>query len=284
MNEKEIADYVIEFVKQRVSVLGCQLGAELHLRFPETNFRTAYGGLRRFVDSHCQGQVVRTGTHGGDDIYCHISNTTGSGTLTRAAYAESVTEWEVFQKPGSPMQLLVDPASGATKIVAEKEEVSNELLVVSKVKDEEHISIAREFLTHIDAAEVALFKAALEEPNYWPAWSRLMSNPPGFKYRSRWTAFRFDRICELLLARLKGLGIAEATAASILERVKAVKKLKRTETEASRKTSTAAAFSSVSDEGELRRLAKLAIDLMGNDDLRRVWLPLGVIADALRKR
>lgn len=284
MKEKEIAAFVIDFVKGRGSALGCQLGAELHVKFPGTNFRLEYGGVRRFIDSNCHGEVVRTGTRGGDDIYSHVSNTTNEIKLTELQHPDQVTEWDVFQKPGNRLQLLVNPTSGMTKIAEEQEAVAEGMRVIPKVKGEEHLAIAKEFLRQIPPPDVTRFAAALGEDDYWRAWTRLMNSMPGLKYKSGWTAFRFDQICGLLAARLKELGVSEVPALAALERVKAVKKLKQAKNESGRSFSAAARITATLSDEELRRLAKLAIDAMGNDDLRRVWLPLGVIADALRTR
>ncbi len=284
MKEKEISDFVIDFVKGRGSTLGCQLGAELHIKFPETNIRSAYGGVRRFIDSYCRGAVARTGAKGGDDVYSHVSAPAGESAPAKLPQPGRVTEWDVFQRPGNPMQLLIDPTSGIARIAPETGEVANGLRVVPKVTGAEHLSIAKDFLQQISSTDLPPFAAALGENNYWPKWNQLMNAMPGIHYRSAWTAFRFDRICDLFSARLKELGISDVAARSVLEHLKSEKRMKRAAKGAGRSISpTAGTTYSLSDD-DLRRIAKLAIDAMGIDDLRRVWLPLGVIVDAFTTR
>lgn len=283
MTRQELADFVSEVVRARGSILGCQLGAEILSKVPDLNLRLQYGGLRHFIESDCQGRVIQIGEQGGDVVYGSASATTPSGPAQRPSSRGLATEWDAFQRPGAAQLLCVDPISGQTKLADRSEAVPPPWAVVPPMTPAEHLGLAREFLPQIDAADQEGFKSALDESNYWPAWVRLLQGPLGNKYRSEWIVFRFDKIRALFLARLKTLGVEEAMAVSILARLKAAKRVPRRAQDVGSRTFEPLHRAGAEDS-ELRRLARTAIDSMGTDDLRRIWLPLGVIADALGRR
>ncbi len=102
----------------------------------------------------------------------------------------------------------------------------------------------------------------------------------GGKYLKPWLAFRFDAICELFRQRLGSLGVADKIVDTCLERLKRSKSADRPVPTANKQIRTP----SQNPSAPLRDIARAALEALSEEELRRIWLPLGVIADAVRGR
>jgi hypothetical protein len=98
-------------------------------------------------------------------------------------------------------------------------------------------------------------------------------------YSKQWAVFRFNKLCDLYLDRVKSIGVGEKLAAESLRRLKALKSASRELAQSTALKSPATSPSNL----PIRKLALAALEAMSEDELRQVWLPLGPVADAVGK-
>jgi hypothetical protein len=281
MSYDSIAKFVIARVDASQKILGAPLGALVHHEFPDFNLRKEFGGLRPFVQQHCAAAIeVQRGAHKGqDDIYVSKAAPPlpGVGTLplTRAA---TDTAWRVFTIPGLFAKLYANPESGAIQVDS-AEGMSAPWIEVPNVTLEEHLHIAKDFLdTTIDEADREKFASFLNEGNVATEWARQMRFFESGKYQRSWVAYRYERLLALFTDRLKTLAFPEDRAALALEN------LRRTKPSKIRPFKALTVSSPPSfDRSDLRSVISNALADLSEDDLRRVWLPIGPVADALRR-
>ncbi|MCI0557087.1 MAG: hypothetical protein MN733_01220 [Nitrososphaera sp.] len=102
-------------------------------------------------------------------------------------------------------------------------------------------------------------------------WSYEMKAWKNGQYSKAWIDFRFQKLCGLFIERLKALGTPEMSALAILEALKRLKTEERRVSAPTERTFTPS----------MRKIAVAAIGGLSDEELRRVWLPLGVILNAL---
>lgn len=288
INEQEVAQFIIERMKQSPGMLGAPLGALTNAQFPGINFRLNYGGLRAFVEQFCGSEVeIIRGQWGKDDLYqLRSAGQSGEASGTAPASSETAaspieTPWKVFTVPESRGRLYVNPESETVKVAQAAGPVPEPPFVeVPKLTSEEHHRFATEFLPQIEMDERERFQELLAGENFWQRWFAATRTFAGGKYLKPWLTFRFDRICELLRERLRALGISDIAALICVEKVKQSKAADRPVPAVNKRIPMTPSTSI----GSLYDVARAALDAMSEEELRRIWLPLGVVADAIRRR
>lgn len=109
-------------------------------------------------------------------------------------------------------------------------------------------------------------------------WARQMRFFESGKYQRSWVAFRYERLLALFVDRLKGLNFPEGFSDIALDNLRRAKPSKIKTFRA-----LAAPLSPSLDRSDLRSVISNALADLSEDDLRRVWLPIGPVADALRR-
>ena len=281
MNDQNVAEFIIQTAKQRPTILGSHLGAEVTKAFPELRENPDYG-LKRFIQTHCVGRIVRVGERGGDVVYQYVAE--GDATAPAAPPSETLSVWEVFQRPGAKGQLAVDPTTCDLRVAHGDQTSIGDLVPISSVTPDEHKGIAQGFLEKVDEASRLELEQALAQENYWPHWSRLV-NQKG-QYKQEWVAFRFAKLCDLLRARLRAHGMTD----SLIETSMAHLLQEKRERDKPLKESAAVAPSARAPlDGrqqrtsvDIRAVLHAVVDSLSDSDMRRLWLPLGEVLDALR--
>lgn len=147
MSYDPIVKFIIERVDASQKILGAPLGALVHNEFPSINLRREFGGLRPFVQQHCDSSVeIQRGAHKGqDDIYVSKAAPPlpGVGTLL-LTQAATDTAWRVFTVPGLFTKLYANPESGAIQVDS-AEGMAAPWIEVPSVTLEEHLQIAKIF-------------------------------------------------------------------------------------------------------------------------------------------
>lgn len=282
MTDSKLADFIVQTAQQRPTILGSHLGSEVTRAFPKLRENDDYPGLKRFIQTNCAGRVVRVGEQGGDDIYQYVA--AGEVPPSAASPHHAPTAWEVFQRPGAEGQLGVNPATGELRVASDEPASWGDFKVISSVTPDEHRAIAQEFLETVDDASRLELQQALAQENYWPQWSQLM-NQKG-QYKPTWAGFRFDKLCDLFRARLRAHGMSDALLGTTVENLLQEKREREKPSRESGASVTLARLplgerkrpSSV----DLRAKVHLIVDSMSDNELRRLWLPLGDVLDALR--
>ena len=282
MNDPKVAEFIIETAQKRPTTLGSHLGAELIKAFPELRGNPAYPGLKRFIQTNCAGRVVRVGDHGGDDVYQCVAE--GDAPPPAAVPPTIPTAWDVFQRPGAEGRLAVNPATGELRVALNEQASLGDFAVIASVTPAEHRTIAQGFVEKVDPVSRLELEQALAQENYWPHWSRLV-NQKGV-YKQDWVTFRFERLCEVFRARLRAHGMNDALIGTGMEHLLQEKR----ERERPLKEIAASLTSARSplsgrkqpSSADIRAMVHAAVDSMGENELRRLWLPLGDVLDALR--
>jgi hypothetical protein len=265
----EIADILTARAARSEQVLGSQLGDAVRDHLPGTSLKS-FGGLRRFVATYCP-ELKWFGGHGGDDIY---SLAKGGDPPSSSEQLFSRTPWAAFATPTIPDVVAVSK-NGELRVVPAASEIPSGFSEVSKVSVEEHRALAEEFLNSVDDLDhVASLKKALERGNdYWPEWQKAVGNSG---LLSEWLAHRGERIEGMFVSRLNGahLDLDEDAKRQALHVFLSVKLA------SSRVGNVMRPFRQpTGGNAALRPLAHRVIDQLSDEELRRIWLPLGLILD-----
>ena len=296
--EDEVAKLIIEFVRQHKNVKGAVVGKRINEVYPGLHLRASYGGLKHFINRYCSKYVRIAGKYGPDDVYNYFDefeqdapapsqSTPLNSPLPVVAIEE--TGWKAFSSPSSQAFLWANISVGEMRVAFTEEGLdTNQWKQVPKTTTEDHRLIARNFLLQIEETDRPQFQQILLTQEFWDAWFHGMQSFSHGKYLRHWLSFRFTQICELFLDRLKALNVPEELRLSMLQSLKGSKTKHNVSSVVSAsnvlqpmtKTSElpAANFSPVS----LREAIIKVIHSLSEEELRRVWLPIGAFADAVR--
>jgi hypothetical protein len=205
----------------------------------------------------------------------------------------AATLWQAFTNPSYDSRLALDKAATRLKVLTPQAEPTNDLILVPKVTASEHRTIALNFLERLDLGDREPFGKILEGQNPWPAWSWQTQHYASGKYYMAWLDFRTQSLQALFEERIKTLEVpapdVPPLSAQLLEskrprfRNSADGLRLKTFPPTSSRFSRARNDQNQAGDGELlRRLALAAISEMSPDDLRRLWVPLGALSNALR--
>lgn len=279
-SEQDIARFIETQIKNYPGISGAKLGALATAQFPGVNFRIQFNGLKSFVKQFCPPEIeIMVGGPGGDDAYrCTTAPSADQEGATVSPVSEvTETPWSAFASSDSPNTLRLNRESGELDVVpSSMRPAVAPWIDVPKVSTEEYRQIASSFLSQIADVDRYHFSALLHLPDFWDRWFAETRAFSGGKYLRAWVSFRFHKLCETFLGRLTEAGVSSDAALKYLERLKQSKKSKK---ELRRDHS----MEFGDEQSTLRRIATAAIKEMTDEDLRRVWLPLGVISDALRR-
>lgn len=279
--EQEIARFIEANIKSQPGISGARLGALATAQFPGINFRAQFNGFKSFVKQYCGPEVeISVAGPAGDDTYRWTATSSPSEkTGATIVPVPEVTEspWGAFAVTDSPSKLRLNRESGQLDVVAGSSEVLVEPWVeVPKVTTEEYQQLATQFLPQINDADRYHFTKLLHLPDFWDRWFTETRSFAGGKYFRAWISFRFFRLCEIFVERLKKLGVHDDLQPVILERLKQSKAVKK-------QLRTDEFVETPPGSSRLRQIALSAVRAMPDEDLRRMWLPLGVMSDALRR-
>lgn len=309
-----IADFIISTVKGlKGPILGAQLGGLIKHQFGHVNLRDL-GKLKPFIQQHCASEVFFLGKKGLDDLWgCAASeltspqilsqkgilevagsspekhNTRGQSQQSGGNLSRTLSAWKAFTNPAVPEKLLFNPNDSDIDVVSGDHPVVLPFLQIAKVTDAEHRQIAKEFLEGIEDIDKTRFEAISNLQSFWGPWYQEIQNFKSGTYSTRWVRFRFQKLCDIFVDRLKNYG---ATSEGITACVAKLKYLKSESQKVNRSMarSNAASAKSKSDFDlspdntriNLRQVALVVVKGMGEEDLKRLWLPFGAVIDALK--
>ena len=285
-----LVEFVEEMCLRAETVAGADLGSAIRFRFPGLNLKVRFGGLRQFVQEHCGGRVVYVHAKGGDGIYAHVTKApveiqSAEGTTPR------FTAWASLVDPNIDTHLAIDSASGSLHVLNEGIEVAAPLISVKKLSLEEHRDIAKGFLPELPDVSRKLFEDALIGDGFWRQWTAALKSLSDPSLYHKWIRWRQDGIMQLFDERLRSANLPEGlipfAMAELQKSKEAQSSSKRNAPSAPKRfESNPRDFLSGQSAGDLslRDLARSSINLMEDADIRRLWLPLGAVADALRSK
>lgn len=279
-SETDIARFIETQIKNYPGISGAKLGALATAHFPGLNFRIQFNGLKSFVKRFCPPEIeIILGGRGQDDSYrlttAPSADQQGATVLPVSEATES--PWSAFASSDSLGTLRLHRETGQMEVVSTSAEpAAVPWIEIPKVTTDEYRQVASAFLSQIGDTDRSHFAALLDLPEFWDRWFAETRAFAGGKYLRAWLSFRFHKLCEIFVTRLKEANIGTDLALNYLERLKQSKKSKK---DARRDQATEPHH----QESNLRRVAAAAVAAMTDEDLRRVWLPLGVVSDALRR-
>lgn len=270
--DDQIAEFVGQIVAEKREMLGSQIGFAVKKRFPDFAFRPTYAGMADFISKKCADTVLFKGTRGNDLFF--TSAVEPSSTAMTANSADA-SVWRLFANPSLPGEIVVGVDSGELTTVTEEVAETAATKKVRRITNEDSRQICAAFLDELKDPVAAELKTILDRPNFWREWVQAVKSLDGGRFQLRWLQFRRSALERELQKRLEELGL------SVEQQNVAVGRVLRSKTPARRSESTKFRMeSSGKVDSRLRRLAHAAIDLMSDEELRRLNIPFGVAYEA----
>jgi hypothetical protein len=275
---QEIRDVVLDQAKKGSSVLGSNLGYALRKKLPELDLKSKYGSLRQFIERHCGDEIVWVGKRGADNVYARVGANSLDNNTSESSAGETL--WKAFSNPIVELHVILNRNTGDVSVTSSATVPSGEYLPLQKVSKDEYRLMCEQFLPRVSDLEIeAQLKNALAQNDFWPAWSNVVNR---YRYKgvfSEWLDFRREHILEILKSRLKALNLSEPANERILNSFRQ----KRHLTSAAPLRRNEVLKPDRRPRAGIRRVIGDAITSLSDEDLRRIWLPAGVLIDALRR-
>jgi hypothetical protein len=267
---------------------GSYLGLVLRRRWPDLNVKAQFGGLRRFVREHGDGQIEFRGNRGGDDVFAVPGAAPLAGLVAAAASGPMyLRAWHAITKPGDRDIAAVNASTGEVVVVGANGQVPEGYRRVDGLTEKDYREMARTFVSAIDGANSHELESVIStDGNFWDAWLQAISKAG---LARDWRKWRLQRLEAIVKDKLIAAGVPSEETGAIWSRLREATRKSRTAASASgggvapqrfdagaRSLATAAGSAS-----QIRTIAHLTIDRLGESELRDIRFPLGAIADVL---
>lgn len=296
-----LADTVRCIVREHGSVPGSVIGTFIRVRHPDVDVKARFGGLKAFIQSYLSDEVVCEQDPGSGDQRYRLgthsdSSNLRSGALARPDPSVSVpTPWDAFSNPNLPKKVLVIRDSGDLLAVDLDADASEGVVEIGKLKEEDYRDMSRSFLRGLPDSVPADLQQAVEATPFWPNWSRTLTRPEHAAIFRLWLEWRLASVTDRFVERLQNAGLStdlteraksnlvrwreKASAARRAHVLPSPTEARAVLTRAARQNPPSTHASRRRQTGDLRQLIHSAIDRMSEEELRCVWLPVGVIVD-----
>jgi len=280
----EIVSVAVDAARRRPVVLGSYLGYAIKSKFPNVNLKVQFGSLRQFVEKNCSGRIAWIGKHGLDDEYrCEEASTPASSVAVASARF-----WSVFSDPRLSETLWIRCDTGDLSIAPQTHSESQPWAKIEPLSVDDHRKIVTDFLQNIEPANRPSFEAIAKTPDFWSPWSRELRTHENGKYQEAWLRFRIEQIASGFKDRAISAGAQDkATAAAIAVLEASRKDLRKARTGFEPRRAQypyPTQLGGASSGSSLQDVAVSAITRMSEDELRSLWLPVGLVTDAIRGR
>jgi hypothetical protein len=282
----EIKDIIIHKLRESKEVAGSDLGYSITQKFPEINMKAKYGGLKRFITEYCFDEVIWLRKRGADDIYSRAINTSlkkiePPEEFVQVAQDSLESFWRAFSNPNTVYTVVLNKITGELSLKKNDEPVREPFIRVEKVSREEYRQIAWDFLPQLDEAQRIEFRQSLSLDDFWPHWSALINKYKKEGVLDTWLQWRTERIRTIFENRLK---LADVTSTVTEQAVNQLTQPPKKRPLSHQARATRDDIEKNIDEDQLRKIIHTAIDKLSLEELRRIWLPLGIITDILKSR
>ncbi|MGO8929781.1 MAG: hypothetical protein ACLQU3_23185 [Limisphaerales bacterium] len=283
---EEIVQFLIQTIASSGPITGARLGARVKDQFPGFDWKKDFGSLNSFIQRQCPDKVVLVSST--PDHMWALAEAAGDQAQQIPARTPT-SAWQAFVNERIAERVFVSTETGEVSIVPAVGAPPAGSVEVPKISHGDHLQIAKEFVGRMDPSDQAQFRGELEKPDYWQRWNTALKFVKGGHYLIAWHEFRVQRICDLYSARLREAGIASDEIVA-----RSVENLRRLRSEAysQKQRQGSPAGKAVPAlpyerrrERQARPLQEIAIEAvrsLSEEDLRRLWLPMGVVIDALR--
>jgi len=271
----------------RLQVYGSELGAAILPHLEGFNLKAEYGGLGRFVESHCSNFLNHVDKRGGNDVYQYTPPSTSGGKNYPVVLSEdqNITFWKAFVTPGIQSNVWIQHNSGSLSLNGGL--LQGLWIEIEKVTSQEHRRIVSDFLDNYpptDQQENQELKSLIEQPEYWPAWSSRIRKGVDGSSNQDWTRFRKYRLESLFADRLTSLAIDnQAQEKAKLELITSRRiAFVDPPTPPRQEEALAAPADGTIQIDQVRTAIHRAVERMSIDQLLSLKLPLGSLFQELR--
>lgn len=257
-------------------LVGARLQLELTQRFPK--FRASNYECRNLLDfvRRHSTRVSVIGRSGGDVIYGlkdSVAQSSPSSTFAatpshfKLERAPSTRTWRTFVSPNANHRIYANAETGEVKnLLLSAPGLEQPWIQIPSATPETHLRIAKEFLNQLENADHREQLAkTLEQPMWWQKFSGLARD---FGVDAEWRSYRHSRLWIEFEKALESTGVSPAVVKAFCP------------TESPHPSKGVFPRNPASEE-LIRRIATFAIQNANISDLRKIWLPLGAVIDAL---
>jgi hypothetical protein len=303
--ENEVADFIIEKLTFARRLTGASLGKTIRDKFSQLDLKTTYGGLSQFINIYCGDKVVQLGHQGGDIMFA-LKDTDGEGQSGSPFIPSTPKElWLAFTNPSAASDIVVDSDTGQLHVDAGDEVLPNNHFRIQPITKEDYRIIAREFLNDIEKPLQDELQEAVQEDDFWPKFSTILRQHKDEGILDHWLKWREQQILGLFKSRLDQVGLPEDIQLRAIGYLKYSReqKLPTMPKPSLIKTNPSQSMqwslnpkrlaqatqdnryktSDTRSTIDLRSILHDAIDTIEEVELRRIWLPVGVVLDAIKK-
>ena len=307
--EQDVAQFIVSTVAANPNIRGASLGAKVKRKFPGV----ILGKLTEFINQHCANTVVAVDQKNLDYIWALRPDNNNappptssappptSSALSSSATSLNVSEavekpgglnfdltnlsaWKAFTRSDTPGKIAVNPSIAQIIVVRTSEQILPPFIEIPSVSLTEYQNIALEFVNQMTEPDRQYFKGVVESASFENQWFENITTWQDGRYAKSWGTFRFDALCSIFIKRLAAKGVAEDLSRPCLANLKRIKAKVSREKEAP----LIATYNSRTQSGEynisIHDIVANATKSLNEDDLRRVWLPVGVVLDAIKKK
>lgn len=258
---------------QRLS--GADLGNRLRAHTGRTVKELGYPNLAEFVRVQLAGQVSMVQSSA--DLVFHLTSASAVAPEhvpmpTSAPPLEVIDLRKVWKSPRGLFTIRVRRSDGSVRSASSSAPPSDDEVELVPPSAEQHRHIGRRFLeANVPEERRQPFAVQLDtnERAWWLGWEQLFRST-GPNVRQDWLRFREAELMALLDAALRDSGLTE--------------EIRRKAREAIDRTRTRARHDDLRPDDGLRQALVATLQQMSDEDLRRVWVPAGLLRDALLRK
>lgn len=284
-----IVEVLSEAPGQRL--LGAVLGNKFRTKMGRTIKDYGYRTLSDFVRENMAAEVteIASGSNATFQLAegMAASANPASKRPAKDAILPNADFLRIWKSPRSPYKLAIRKSDGEMRAILMKDQPNDDEIAVESPSSEEQKAIGSSFLEgHIPEEQRESFRSKLNEPNilWWKEWDTLFSEHllPGAK--AKWLKFRENRLLDLLDGALIEGGLAKEVLQYTRATILRPRNAGRAHRPADSTPVVALAGGYVpAPERTFRHTVFAALGQLSDDELRRVWLPVGVVYDILRR-
>lgn len=307
ISPESISELIVEVVRQRGNITGVELGKEVHRGIPDVNL-SPYGGLNKFIRAFCSQDVAFD--RAGEDYIYTLKSEDSDANHTDTPKERQLSVWLAFSNPKNSSPLLVNNLTGELLVGDADDTAAEGYTQLPPLTSDDYRMIARDFLPLVtDEALRDELQQDLLADDFWSTFSgHLREHREAF---TAWGAWRIQKVLELFRTMLGEAGLSGETVDLAVEhleqsRVKKPKpptpqtsrapllKIHPTNRPPGRGANNAPSIRNytrqpTTPEAEappsaLHTAIHEAINTLSESELRRIWLPIGAILDALNKK
>ncbi len=183
--------------------------------------------------------------------------------------------FRIWKSPNTPTRIAVRRDDGTARVLARDEEVGPGEVTLFTPSRAFHDGVARTFIGEaVPEAYREEFAEKInhDDPRWWMAWDDLFRRPELSPLRGVWLKHRGEALQQQLRDELLKVGLDEVARERAFEQI--------VSSSSNRRTSPRARAGSEA----LRRALLDVIERLPEGDLRNVWVPAGMLFDALQRR